>query len=139
MPTKLPLPPAEIPRISSLDALQPKFRAQVEAIVQGMKDAGFKPLVFETVRTNERQRFLYGFGREYDDGRGQVTRVKTAAGGCHLPGLAVDIVENDDTPWIAVPKFWKTLGQLAKAQGCVWGGNWKRADLPHVQAAECDK
>jgi hypothetical protein len=135
--TKLPKPPAEIPRISSLDALAPKFRAAVERIVAGMKEAGFKPLVFETMRTNARQSFLYGFGREYDDGRGRVTNARTAEKSWHFYGLGVDIVENDSTPWTAEPAFWTTLGKLARENGCDWGGDWTKPDRPHVQWGLC--
>src|SRR5688572_5940877 len=100
----LPRPPREVPRIWSLDGLAPKMRRAVEAVLFDMK----KERVFETLRTDERQRFLYGFGREYDDiiaPRGPVTKAKTAMGGWHFFGLGVDIVEDDATPWVAPNAF----------------------------------
>jgi len=89
--------------------------------------------VFETLRTEERQQFLHGFGRLYDDGRGPVTKAKTAMNGWHFFGLAADIVEDDATPWQAPNAFWQSLGLAAERHGCVWGGRWKIVDLPHVQ------
>lgn len=133
----LPKPPAEVPRVSSLDGLAPKFRKSVEAILTEMRAAGFKCRVFESLRTNERQAFLYGFGREYDDGRGPVTKVPTADRGWHFYGLAVDIVEDDATPWNASQLFWQTLGLTAEEHNCTWGGRWQMVDLPHIQWANC--
>jgi len=134
----LPPPPAEVPRIWTLDRLAPRFRDAVEAILVDVQ----KERVFETLRSDERQRFLYGFGREYDDligPRGAVTNARTAMGGWHFYGLAVDIVEDDATPWIAPAAFWQSLGLAAERHGCAWGGRWKRVDLPHVQWGKCRK
>jgi peptidoglycan L-alanyl-D-glutamate endopeptidase CwlK len=94
---------------------------------------------FETVRTEERQDFLYGFGREYDDGRGKVTSAETALASWHGFGLAVDIVEKDNTPWDAPPGFWESIGIAARKRGLAWGGLWKKPDLPHVQWGRCPK
>lgn len=134
----LPPPPPEVPRIWTLDRLAPRFRRAVEAILADVS----KEKVFETLRTDERQVFLYGFGRDYDDPigpRGAVTNARTAMGGWHFYGLAVDIVEDDRTPWIAPAAFWQALGLAAERHGCKWGGRWKRVDLPHIQWGRCRK
>ena len=97
--------------------------------------------VFETLRTDDRQRFLYGFGREYDDGRGVVTNSRTAMDTWHGFGLAVDIVDRAKL-WNAPDDFWWVLGTSARRHGLVWGadwnGNWSSADerfmdRPHIQ------
>lgn len=119
----------EPPRIYSLGDLCPAFRERVEAIVADLD----RVRVFETLRTEERQQYLYGFGREYDDGRGAVTKAQTALRGWHAFGLAVDIVEDDATPWTAPMSFWQSLGLAAEKHGCIWGGRWQTVDLPHVQ------
>lgn len=131
----LPLPPAEVPRQSSLERLAPAFRRAVEAVLLDVE----KERVYETLRTNERQAYLYGFGREYDDARprGPVTAAKTAHHGWHFYGLAVDIVENDKDPWVAPNAFWQSLGLAYERHGCVWGGRWRRVDLPHGQWGGC--
>lgn len=129
----LPKPPAEVPVISRVNALAPKMQDAVLAIVKEMADAGHNAKVFETLRTEERQAFLYGFGRTYDDGRGTVTKVEDAWKGWHAFGLAVDIVQNDKSPWDAPQSFWQALGKLAEKHNLTWGGRWKFLDLPHSQ------
>lgn len=113
--------------------LAPKMQTAVAAILADMTAAGFKAKAFETLRTPERQSFLYGFGRKYDDGRGTVTKVADVWRGWHAYGLAVDIVEHDATPWDAPQAFWQTLGKCAEKHGLRWGGRWKFLDLPHSQ------
>lgn len=133
----LPKPPAEVPVISRLTVLAPKMQVAVLAIIKEMADAGHNAKVFETLRTPERQAFLYGFGRVYDDGRGIVTKVQDSRKGWHHYGLAVDIVQNDNSPWDAPQAFWQTLGKCAEKHGLTWGGRWKFLDLPHSQWAGC--
>lgn len=137
MAVKFGVIPAEPPRQASLVGLAPKFRNAVEKVVNDMQAAGYKVRVFETLRSNERQEFLYGFGRDYDDGRGAVTRARTADGGWHFYGLAADLVEDDGSPWIAPQKFWQDLGLIAEGHGCTWGGRWQMVDLPHIQWGLC--
>jgi hypothetical protein len=129
----LPKPPREVPRQWKLDQLAPGFRRAIEAVLNDIE----QERVFETLRTEERQQYLYGFGREYDDGRGPVTAAKTALNGWHAFGLAVDIVQDDKTPWVAPNSFWQSLGLAYERHGCVWGGRWKRVDLPHGQWGGC--
>lgn len=133
----LPKPPAEVPVDGRLSVLAPKMQVAVSNILTGMMNTGFKAKAFETLRTPERQAFLYGFGRKYDDGRGTVTKVENVWRGWHAYGLAVDIVENDASPWNASQAFWQTLGKLAEKHGLTWGGRWKFLDLPHCQHAGC--
>lgn len=134
----LPRPPVpEPPRISSLEGLAPKFRYAVEHVLADVRAAGYRIKVFETIRTNERQKYLYGFGREYDDGRGPVTKVSHADLGWHFYGMAADLVEDDATPWTAPQSFWQTLGKAAEKHGCKWGGRWTTVDLPHIQFGKC--
>lgn len=140
-----PLPPPTIPeppRITALDGLAPRFRAKVERVLQGLRDAGFDPIVFESLRTDERQWYLYGFGRDYNDGRvedGQfVTNSQDGDETWHHFGLAVDIVSRSKL-WRAPNEFWKKLHQLARANGLVSGADWDNDgymddwDKPHIQ------
>lgn len=133
----LPKPPEEVPVISRINALAPRMQEAVAAIIKEMADAGHNAKVFETLRTPERQAFLFGFGRTYDDGRGLVTKVSDSRKGWHHFGLAVDIVQNDNSPWDAPQSFWQTLGKCAEKHGLAWGGRWKFLDLPHSQWAKC--
>lgn len=119
-----------------MDLCAPKFAAAVRAMLAELA-GGPSEMVFETLRTPERQAFLYGFGRDYDDGRGIVTNAQTSLYSFHGFGLAVDIVEKDGTPWDAPPGFWENIGRVAKKHGLSWGGDWKKPDRPHVQWGQC--
>lgn len=107
----------------------PEFRAAVERVLAKMRSAGLAPLVYETTRTDARQLFLYGFGRDYDDGRGIVTRSRTAEDTYHGYGLAVDIVCAKKM-WDAPGYFWETLGKFAREEGLLWGDDWDNDGIP---------
>lgn len=138
--TTLPLPPKEVPVCRDMDELAPAFKRKVEELLRNMAARGYHCLVVETLRTQERQRFLYGFGREYDDGRGVVTHSRDADESWHGFGLAVDIVHADHY-WNAGPAFWRALEVEAERLGLTSGADWDRndatqsrfKDLPHVQ------
>lgn len=134
----LPKPPKEVPVERRLEVLAPAFRVAVEALLRDLEaETGFKYRLFETLRTPERQAFLFGAGREWDDGRGIVTNARTSLDSWHGFSLAVDIVEKDATPWDVPPGFWEALGRLCKKHGLTWGGDWKKPDRPHVQWGRC--
>lgn len=130
---KLPAPTRNVPRNNSIGCLAPKFREKLAKVIAEMKSEGYSPVIYETCRTNERQRFLYGFGREYDDGRGKVTNSKNHEHTWHGFGLAVDIVDGEDG-WDAPDDFWNSLERACDKCGLFWGGDWPTLrDLPHVQ------
>lgn len=137
--SKFGIVPPEPIASASLDGLAPLFRAAVVEVLYVMKQRGHLPVVREAVRTNERQRWLYGMGRTYDDGRGIVTNAASALTSWHWYGLAVDIVDavREDA---APPQFWRDLYECAHLPhvGCISGLDWKRragalGDRPHVQ------
>ena len=137
----LPRPPAEIPVDRDLTKLAPAFALSVGRVCADMTAWGYDPLVFEANRTDVRQRFLHGFGRQYDDGRGIVTHSQTALDTWHGFGLAVDIVSRAYL-WNADRWFWDTLGLSARRHGLVWGADWNSngrsdderfVDRPHIQ------
>lgn len=140
-PVLLPPPPQAVPHESSLDGLAPQVRAGALRVVARMTAKGWQAKIFETLRTQARQAYLYGFGRDYDERptpRGRVTKVQDAISGWHFFGLAVDIVQNDATPWIAPLAFWNDLGAAYEAEGFTWGGRWTDPyDAPHGQWAKC--
>ncbi len=125
--------PVEVRVARTSEGCAPRF---VDAVTRTLArlDGGRAELPFEWLRTAERQAYLYGFGREYDDGRGRVTKAATQFNSWHGFGLAVDVVEKDATPWDAPMSFWEELGEAAEAEGLVWGGRFHSPDWPHVQA-----
>ena len=120
--------PAEVPSDRSMESLAPKFRDAVTAILYEMGDAK----ISEGLRTFARQSYLYGFGRDYDDGRGIVTNASSNLTSWHGYGLAVDII-HATKEWDAGDTWFRLLGDTAKAHGCQWGGDWHHPDKPHVQ------
>jgi hypothetical protein len=141
--TKLPAPPREIPVVKSLDGLAPKFRDAVQRLLAAMTEMGFDPIVSESTRSNDRQQYLYGFGRDYDDvrdPRGVVTHSHDADETWHHYGLAVDIISKSKQ-WGAPETFWRDLEVCAEAEGLTSGRDWDRNDKtrekfvdgPHVQ------
>lgn len=129
---KLPLPPAEIGPLAidnDLARCAPLFVERVWTVLHEMARRGFPAIVREARRGDERQRFLFGFGRLYDDGRGRVTNAATARKGWHFFGLAVDIVSathGDDAP----AAFWTALRECATAAGLTSGNDWDRDGIP---------
>lgn len=141
----LPKPPAAVQVRRDIDLLAPGFRLKLTRVLVRMRDRGLDPIVAETLRDDDRQRFLYGFGREYDDGRGVVTKAATADTTWHGFGLAADIV-SERHGWNAPDSFWSVLGDEVRAEGLTWGADWdgdgvpteqdpdeKFSDRPHVQ------
>lgn len=125
--------PPEPPVIQTVDGLAPKFRALLGLMLADMVEKGWMPALRETLRTDQRQAWLYGFGRDYDDGRGVVTNIPTAAIDWHRYGLAADVIDRrygDDAP----EQFWTDLEHCAVARGLASGQDWIRfCDKPHVQ------
>ena len=143
--SRLPDPPPEVPADADTAKLAPRFAEKVLDLIAKMQRCGHDPVVLEAFRSDERQAWLYGFGREYDDGRGNVTGAPTGAKSWHRYGLAVDVVSKSkgDSP---PPAFWDALRTIAEELRLTSGDDWDRdgirverdadehrADLPHVQ------
>jgi hypothetical protein len=129
----LPNPPQEPPADQSIECLAPGFRKKLTAMLAHLASIGFDPVISESCRSDERQAWLYGFGREWDDGRGKVTNAATGDHSWHKFGLAVDVVSLAHG-WDAPETFWKALGACAHVEGLAWGGDWTGfEDRPHVQ------
>jgi hypothetical protein len=125
-------PPTEVLCDRSTAMLAPKFCASVEAVLADMGDAK----IAESNRTFARQSFLFGFGRDYDDGRGVVTNAASNLTSWHGFGLACDII-HATLEWDAGTKWFRLLGDIAKGHGLKWGGEWHHPDLPHVEWGRC--
>ncbi|HEY2709891.1 MAG TPA: M15 family metallopeptidase [Caulobacteraceae bacterium] len=97
--------------------------------------------VFEGMRTQARQAFLYAQGRTKPGPK--VTNAPTNVTSWHGFGLAVDVVH--------ATKFWEPFGKdqkkneqwfadvaaVFKATRCNWGGDWTHPDTPHMQWGKC--
>lgn len=117
--------------LPGLEGCAPGFVARVKLLLADIPDA----YVAEGMRTAARQSWLYGFGRAYDDGRGEVTNAQTVLWGWHGFGLAADIWQRGKE-WNLTPDFKDKLNDACENHGLAWGGHWKRADNTHVQWAD---
>lgn len=143
--SKLPQAPASVwaPRQSTTAGLAPKFlKALVAMCDQVERETGARPLIFETLRTMKRQRYLHGYGRTWDDGRGIVTHSRDADESWHWDkfGLAADVI-HPTLEWSAPASYWKAIEVAAEANGLTSGADWDKndatretfVDRPHVQ------
>ncbi len=133
--TPLPPPPPEPPADRSLMTLAPGFRRRVAAMLKDMEVRGFDPMISEGFRSDERQAWLYGFGRDWadEDRQTPVTNAPTGEHSWHRYGLAVDVISKSKG-WDAPTKFWNALDAAAARQSLSWGGLWNKfPDKPHVQ------
>lgn len=132
---KFGIVPPEPSRIADLSGCAPAFASAVQALLERMTARGFAPMLYETLRTDDRQAWLYGFGRQYDDGRGVVTHAATADNGWHKFGLAADIISTK-SGWDS-SAFFDALQEEARAGGLTSGSDWQMRDRPHVQWGTC--
>jgi len=105
--------------VDAVDLLEPNLRAKVKSIIDDAKAHGLDFMVYETYRSQARQKQLYDQG---------ATHLKSV--GVHHYGLACDIVKsiNGQPSWKG---DFSLLGRLARQYGLIWGGDWGRPDLPH--------
>ena len=119
---------------TDIDLLHPTLRVKTLRIIEEAKKQGIDLRVVSGYRSMKNQSMLYSIGR--GEGGDKSTRVTNAKAGksYHNYGAAVDLVEyvNGFPNWNT--KNWALIGKLGKAQGLVWGGDWKSfVDKPHFQ------
>lgn len=128
--------PPEPPANRELAPLPDVFESRIGATLASLSAHGAPSILREGKRSPERQAWLYGFGRLYDDGRGRVTNAKSGLYSWHGFWLAGDIVEaerEDNAP----TSYWRLLRDLARSNGLASGMDWPDfTDPPHVQPRE---
>jgi len=106
-----------------IELLPPTMQLHVQRVLDGLKALGFKPVLFDGMRT-------------------KAEALKNAAKGTgrpdsiHMYGPAADII-CDEHGWQCRAKrckFYQTLRKLASAEGFVCGGDFHSVDEPHIQA-----
>jgi len=106
-----------------LDRLAPTFRAELEGTLRDVREAGFSPLLWETIRSPERARWLKERGRS-----------KAGERSMHVLGIAADVI-CEEHHW-GCPRgcgFYDALQTAAERRGLTSGRSWGW-DSPHVQA-----
>lgn len=133
--------------------LHPLAQVQLKRAIKEMKAKGVNPLVVETLRTVERQHFLYGQGRTSAQCTSKGVPAKYAQpslkqctwtlNSIHIKGMAVDIVPQRSVNgkmtaiWNAKDKDTVKIISIMEKYGFEPGANWKSSpDSPHFQIAK---
>lgn len=121
-----------------LAGVSPVLIERLELVFGGMAAVGFPMMATDGVRTLAAQQALFAQGRSqpgkivtYADGKTVRSNHQVKADGF---GHAADccFIVNGRPSWDEqLP--WRAYGELAKALGLKWGGDWKRPDKPHVE------
>ncbi len=106
-------------RISDIALLEPVTRDAVQKIIADAAAQGLALMVFETYRSQARQKALFDQG---------ATKLRDV--GVHGYGLACDIVKsiNGEPSWKG---DFSLVGQLARQHQLIWGGDWGNPGIPH--------
>lgn len=115
-----------------ISTLHARLRDKARQLVQSAATKGIKIKIISGLRTYDEQNALYAQGRTSS---GRV--VTNARGGYsnHNFGVAFDVgVFSSDGKYLDESPAYKTVGQLGKALGFEWGGDWSSIqDQPHFQ------
>lgn len=110
-----------------IGALRADVAENCRLLLRRAEARGLRPLVVQTVRDAEYQRYLAAAG--------------FAAKGATVPsfhaadaGLAFDVCKNVHGHEYDDPAFFEEMGRLGKEMGFTWGGDWRSfPDRPHFQ------
>lgn len=128
--------------ITKLGGVHPRLVAIVTRILYAMNELGHALIVTDGWRSAEMQAALYAKGRTAPgkivtrcDGIKSKSNHQAKADGY---GYAVDLCFlADGKPSWAETHPWTLLGEMAKSQGLIWGGDFKRiVDKPHLEMPE---
>jgi peptidoglycan L-alanyl-D-glutamate endopeptidase CwlK len=117
----------------SLDELVPPAKQRAQAFVEAAKAKGIDLLVTSTYRDNESQAALYAQGRTAPGA--VVTKAKPGQS-WHNHRCALDVVAlvNGKPVWSTTDPIWQKIGEIGKACGLEWAGDWKDfKEFPHFQ------
>jgi hypothetical protein len=120
-----PEPPADTDLGDLNSVSQPLFNQLQEDLANSLSAIGYNLTVLETLRSDERQTWLWGIGRLYQAaGRTGIVTNATTATGRHATGDAVDFAYTPIS--VASPdQLHAVLGEVAADHPeMIWGGNW---------------
>lgn len=123
---------AQWPQEKKLASMKPELAVKVRQVLVALSAKGFQPKVFYGWRSVTVQARLFAEGK---------SKVRFSFHNAQRPdgtplSYAADIIDARYawTSQAETSGFWKALGEAAKAQGLVWGGDWVSfRDWAHVQ------
>jgi peptidoglycan LD-endopeptidase CwlK len=116
--------------------LAPRFRAAVVAAIEECNKRNLDAFVYETYRSAELQALYYERGRTVFPPDAPVTNAASNLFSWHGFGLAVDVISRRHE-WDRPHEWFAEVAECFREQGCRWGGEWKKPDLPHFQWGLC--
>lgn len=123
-------------RQSAIELIHPVFWTRVATGLEILKQDGLVLYPFETLRSPERQDWMFAFGRTVP---GRILTRARAWSSWHQYGLAVDLVFDGDPSTAKIDWSWtgnwQRFGEVMEAQGLTWLGSPKSEfnEMPHVQ------
>jgi peptidoglycan L-alanyl-D-glutamate endopeptidase CwlK len=145
MPSNLLPAGPEPPQSRDLNLLTPATKdAAIKFLIECARQ-GLALRVTETIRTRERQAWLYSIGRTHshpDSGSAAILTHAKPGTGNHETGRAIDVVPmipsmvNGGTfkPTASyVYAYWEQIGRIGESCGFKWGGRWSKPDNPHFE------
>ena len=119
-----------------LAMLAPKFREAVERAIADANARGFDAMVYEAYRSPELAAAYYARGRTVVPPHDAVTNAPTNLFSWHGYGLAVDVISRAHE-WDRPREWFAAVAESFRKEGCKWGGDWTKPDLPHFQWGAC--
>ncbi|PEJ48210.1 hypothetical protein CN692_24190 [Bacillus sp. AFS002410] len=110
-----------------INELLPAAQNAVKLFLEECKKTGLDIFITETYRSQERQDYLYSYGRTREGQKVTWTRSSN-----HTGRLAWDIAVNKPKDLYDSSTL-KKAGEIAGNLGITWGGTWKQPDNPHFE------
>lgn len=118
-----------------LESLEPSFRKKVRTVLNALVKRGFQPKIFYGWRSVAVQQELFKNGKSKVRFSFHNAQKKDGTPNSY----AADIIDKR-WGWKKEAKtngFWTALGEEAKKQGLIWGGDWKSfPDVAHIQGRQ---
>lgn len=99
-------------RDGSWEHLTEPFKTKIHKLFNAMRARGFDPVIFEGLRTQERQKWLYDIGRTHHKNRKPVTWTLHSE---HFTGEAADVINRKD--WWSNETFYQVMRAEARILG----------------------
>lgn len=119
---------------AKIKELHPQLHDRVRGFINEAELHGIILKITEAFRSFERQQLLYDQGRTTS---GNIVTNAKPGQSSHQYRIAVDVVPIVDGQVDWNSEQWDKIGELGKAQGFVWGGDFKNLiDKPHFEWPE---
>jgi peptidoglycan L-alanyl-D-glutamate endopeptidase CwlK len=116
----------------NIATLQPEVQELATKLIETAVAAGINAKVISGSRTYAEQNEIYAKGRTKP---GRVVTKARGGQSWHNFGIAFDIgiFSENGKEYYGESRDYKKVGEMGKALGLEWGGDWKFVDEPHFQ------